>query len=168
MAMSAKMGVNFIACGPKALWPAQEIIDRCEPIAKQNGSTIKFTENMNDATVADVIYTDVWLSMGEDPAKWEERINLLKPYQVNMEFMNKTKDTSVFMHALPSFHNIGTTIGADIYQRFGLKEMEVSDEVFESKKSIVFDEAENRMHTIKAVMYLTMSDGDELNGPNNK
>jgi len=162
MAMASKMGVNFVACGPKSLWPDEAVVERCKPIALANDSTITITEDMSVLEDVDVIYTDVWVSMGEPEEKWNERINLLKPYQVTMDVMNNAKPTTVFMHALPSFHDLNTTIAKDIYDKYGLTEMEVTDEVFESDRSIVFDEAENRMHTIKAVMYVTMYDGREV------
>ena len=162
MAMSSKMGVNFIACGPKELRPTDEIINRCNPIASKNGCTITITEDINALKDADIIYTDVWVSMGEPEEKWKERIKLLKDYQITKEVMKSAKKTTVFMHALPCFHDTNTTIAKDIEEKFGLKEMEVTDEVFESKQSIVFDEAENRMHTIKAVMLVTMSDRSRL------
>lgn len=162
MAMSSKMGVNFIACGPKSLWPVEEVIERCKPIAKKNGCTITITEDMTTIKDADIIYTDVWVSMGEPEEKWVERIKLLKPYQITMDVMNNTKETTVFMHALPSFHDTNTTIAKDIYEKYGLTEMEVTNEVFESDRSIVFDEAENRMHTIKAVMYVTLSERSKI------
>ena len=164
MAMSSKMGVNFIACGPKSLWPEEDVVERCKPIALKNGSTITITEDMNEIKKADIIYADVWVSMGEPEEKWAERIKLLKPYQVTMDVMNNAKATTVFMHALPSFHDTNTTIAKEIYEKYGIGEMEVTNEVFESDRSIVFDEAENRMHTIKAVMYVTMSDGSDING----
>lgn len=157
MAMSSKMGVNFIACGPEKLWPDEEVVKRCIPIAEKNNCTITITEDINAVKDADVIYTDVWVSMGEPEKKWKERIKLLKPYQITMDVMNKSKPTTVFMHALPSFHDTNTTIAKEIKEKYGLDEMEVTNEVFESEKSIVFDEAENRMHTIKAVMFVTMS-----------
>ena len=163
MAMSSKMGVNFIACGPKNLWPEEDVLEKCLPIAKKNGSTITITEDMDVLKQADIIYADVWVSMGEPEEKWQERIDLLKSYQVTMDVMNKAKDTTVFMHALPSFHDTNTSIAKDIYEKYGLKEMEVTNEVFESDRSIVFDEAENRMHTIKAVMFVTMDDGGIIN-----
>jgi len=159
MAMSAKMGVNFIACGPKELWPDEKITDTCMEVAKENGSTIMITDDLKALKDADIIYTDVWLSMGEPEEKWAERINLLKPYQVNMDVMNMARPNAVLMHALPSFHDLNTTIARDVYEKYGLSEMEVTNEVFESVRSIVFDEAENRMHTIKAVMFLTMTNG---------
>ena len=157
MAMSAKMGVNFIACGPKELRPSEEVIAACRPVAEKNGCTITVTDNLAElSNKADAIYTDVWLSMGEDKEKWGERIALLKPYQVNMELMNSAKPTTVFLHCLPSFHDLNTKVAKDVNEKFGLSEMEVTDEVFNSERSIVFDEAENRMHTIKAIMFLTL------------
>ena len=156
MAMCSKMGVNYIACSPKELWPEEDVVERCMPIAKKNGCTITMTENINDLTNVNVVYTDVWVSMGEPEEKWAERIKLLKPYQVTKQLMNIVKNNAIFLHCLPSFHDVNTTIGKEIYEKYGLTEMEVTDEVFESKASKVFDEAENRMHTIKAIMYLTM------------
>ena len=156
LAMCSKMGVNYVACSPRELWPEEDVVERCKPVAKKNGCTIKFTDNINDLSNVNVVYTDVWVSMGEPEEKWAERINLLKPYQVNMSVMNKVANNAIFLHCLPSFHDINTVIGKDIYEKYGLKEMEVTNEVFESKKSKVFDEAENRMHTIKAIMYVTM------------
>lgn len=157
MAMSAKMGVNYIACGPKELRPSDEIIRDCQPVAEKNGATITVTDDLSAIeSRADVIYTDVWLSLGEPQEKWGERIELLKPYQVNSELMNKTKDTSIFLHCLPSFHDLNTSIARDVNKVFGLTEMEVTNDVFNSEKSLVFEQAENRMHTIKAVMYLTL------------
>ncbi len=159
MAMSAKMGVNYIACGPAALKPSDEIVAACAPIAEKNGCTITVTDDIHALDgVADAIYADVWLSLGEDKEKWGERIEQLKPYQVNMEMMRRARPGAIFLHCLPSFHDTNTTIGQDIFERFGLSEMEVTNEVFESEQSVVFDEAENRMHTIKAVMYLTLND----------
>ena len=156
MAMCSKMGVNYIACSPKELWPEEDVVERCMPIAKKNGCTITMTENINDLTNVNVVYTDVWVSMGEPEEKWAERIKLLRPYQVTKELMSIVKNNAIFLHGLPSFHDVNTTIGKEIYEKYGLTEMEVTDEVFESNASKVFDEAENRMHTIKAIMYLTM------------
>ena len=156
MAMSSKMGVNYIACSPKELWPEESIVERCKMVADKNGCTITVTEDINEVRNANVIYTDVWVSMGEPEEKWAERISLLKPYQVNMEMMKKAKDNVIFLHCLPSFHDVKTKIGMEIYEKYGISEMEVTDEVFESEMSKVFDEAENRMHTIKAIMYVTM------------
>lgn len=157
MAMSAKMGVNYIACGPASLRPSDEIINECTPIAEANGRTITVTEDLNALKgVADAIYTDVWLSLGEDKEKWGERIQLLAPYRVTSAVMNSAKPGAIFLHCLPSFHDLNTSVAQDIYQKFGITEMEVADEVFLSPQSAVFDEAENRMHTIKTVMYLTL------------
>ena len=157
MVACAKMGLNFTACAPKALFPAQELVDTCRAIAAENGCTVTLTEDVKDGTAnADVIYTDIWVSMGEPDEVWAERIKLLTPYQVNAAAMRNAKDTAIFMHCLPSFHDTRTTIGAEIAQKFGIPEMEVTDEVFEGRQSVVFDEAENRMHTIKAVMYATL------------
>ena len=157
MVACAKMGLNFTACAPKALFPAQELVDTCRAIAAENGCTVTLTEDVKDGTAnADVIYTDIWVSMGEPDEVWAERIKLLTPYQVNAAAMRNAKDTAIFMHCLPSFHDTRTTIGAEIAKKFGIPEMEVTDEVFEGRQSVVFDEAENRMHTIKAVMYATL------------
>lgn len=157
MIMSAKMGVNFTCCAPKELWPSEELITKAKEIADKNGSTIALTEDVKEgATGKDVIYTDVWVSMGEPDEVWKNRIKLLKPYRVTSEVMSMTNENSIFLHCLPSFHNNKTKIGKDIEEKYGISEMEVTDEVFESEKSKVFDEAENRMHTIKAVMYATL------------
>ena len=157
MVACAKMGLNFTACAPKALFPAQELVDTCRAIAAENGCTVTLTEDVKEGTAnAEVIYTDIWVSMGEPEGVWAERISLLTPYQVNAAAMKNAKDTAIFMHCLPSFHDTRTTIGAEIAQKFGISEMEVTDEVFEGRQSVVFDEAENRMHTIKAVMYATL------------
>lgn len=157
MVACAKMGLNFTACAPKALFPAQELVDTCRAIAAENGCTVTLTEDVKEGTAnADVIYTDIWVSMGEPDGVWAERISLLTPYQVNAAAMKNARDTAIFMHCLPAFHDTRTTIGAEIAQKFGISEMEVTDEVFEGRQSVVFDEAENRMHTIKAVMYATL------------
>lgn len=162
MAMCAKMGVNFIACGPAALKPDDEILNQCREVAARNGSEIIVTEDVHALDgKADIIYTDVWLSMGEDKEKWGERIEQLSPYRVTMEMMNRAKNSSVFLHPLPSFHDLNTTVGRDVNEKFGISEMEVTDEVFNSERSLVFDEAENRMHTIKTVMYLTLKNKKE-------
>lgn len=155
----AKLGINFAAAAPKSLWPDENLVKEMEEVAKENGSTILITDNVDEAVKdADAIYTDIWVSMGEED-KFEERINLLKDYQVNMDMLKKTGNENViFLHCLPSFHDLNTEIGKDVYEKYGLKEMEVTDEVFRSKHSKVFDEAENRMHTIKAVMCATLSD----------
>ncbi|MCR5737772.1 MAG: ornithine carbamoyltransferase [Eubacterium sp.] len=153
----AKMGMHFVACAPKKYWPNQELVDECKAIAKETGATIEFDENPMTATRgANAIYTDVWVSMGEPDSVWAERINDLMPYRVTMELMDNAAENVVFMHCLPAFHDLKTKIGKEIYEKFGLDCMEVTDEVFESKKSVVFDEAENRMHTIKAVVAATM------------
>ena len=157
MVVSAKLGMNFTACGPKELWPEEGLVAECKKTAAENGCTIRMTEDPKEGTAdADVIYTDIWVSMGEPDEIWTKRIALLKDYQVNKELMANAKPTAIFMHCLPSFHDTKTTIGADIAKKFGITEMEVTDEVFESKQSKVFDEAENRMHTIKAVIYATL------------
>jgi len=157
MIMSAKMGVNFTCCAPKALWPKRELVDVAREIAAKNGSTIRLTDNVSSgATGADVIYTDVWVSMGEAESVWSERIGLLTPYRVTKDIMNLANKEAIFLHCLPSFHNTDTTIGKDIAEKFGVTEMEVTDEVFESSQSKVFEEAENRLHTIKAVIYATL------------
>ena len=153
----AKMGLNFTACAPKELFPNEELVDGCREIAKSNGTTITLTNNVDIGTKsADVIYTDVWVSMGESDEVWEEKINKLIRYQVNKNVMSNANSDAIFMHCLPSFHDLNTKIGKEIYEKFGLTEMEVTDEVFESKNSVVFDEAENRMHTIKAVIAATI------------
>ena len=157
MVVCSKMGMHFVACGPKDLWPNEELVEECMEICKETGGLIEMNENVLEATRdADVIYTDVWVSMGEADDVWNERINLLKPYQVNMDVMNNARPDAIFLHCLPSFHDLKTTIGKDIYEKFGLKEMEVTDEVFNLPCSKVFDQAENRLHTIKAVVYATM------------
>ncbi|WP_428770785.1 ornithine carbamoyltransferase [Treponema sp. HNW] len=153
----AKMGLNFTACAPSHLYPKAELIREAEKIAAKTGSTLRFTSDIDEgASDTDIIYTDIWVSMGEPDSVWEERIAALKKYQVNKDLMAKAKPTALFMHCLPSFHDTNTSIGAEIAKKFGLPEMEVTDEVFESEQSVVFDEAENRMHTIKAVMYATL------------
>ena len=157
MIACAKMGLNFTACAPKELFPEQWLIDEAKKIAAESGGSVRLTESVKEGTKdADVIYTDIWVSMGEPDSVWAERIRLLSPYQVNAKAMANAKPTAIFMHCLPSFHDTNTTIGADIAKKFGITEMEVTDEVFESKQSVVFDEAENRMHTIKAVIYATL------------
>lgn len=153
----AKMGLNFTACAPKELFPAEELVEKCRDIAKESGCTITLTEDVMEGTKgAHIIYTDVWVSMGEPDEVWEARINKLTPYQVNSAVMTNADESAIFMHCLPSFHDLKTVIGKQMGERFGIKEMEVTDEVFESKQSVVFDEAENRMHTIKAVMAATI------------
>lgn len=159
MVVCSKLGMNFTCCAPKELFPTEELVKTCEEICKETGGNITLTEDIMEGTKdADALYTDVWVSMGEAPELWKERIDLLKPYQVNMEVMNNAKENAIFLHCLPSFHNTGTTIGKEIEEKYGLKEMEVTDEVFESNQSRVFEEAENRLHTIKAVMLETLKD----------
>ncbi|MDN5342567.1 MULTISPECIES: ornithine carbamoyltransferase [Oceanotoga] len=153
---AAKMGMDFMTVSPKELFPNEDLVNEMKEVAKETGGTITITDNIDDVKNADVIYTDVWVSMGEED-QFEERIKLLKPYQVNKEMMDKTENPdAIFLHCLPSFHDLETQVGKEIYEKFGLKEMEVTDEVFRSKASKVFDEAENRMHTIKAVMVATL------------
>ena len=155
----AKMGMTFVACAPKAYFPNNELIAVCEKIAAKTGAKLEFIENPDDAVKnADVIYTDVWVSMGEPDEVWTERINALLPYAVTKEIMEKAGKQCKFMHCLPAYHDLGTEVGRTIFEKFGLKALEVTDEVFESEQSIVFDEAENRMHTIKAVMAATLAD----------
>lgn len=159
MVVCAKMGMHFVACAPKHLWPAEDLVQKCQAIAEKNGAILEFTEDVLEGTKdANVIYTDVWVSMGEPEEVWNERIKLLLPYQVNKKVMDNASENAIFLHCLPSFHDLNTTIGKEIYEKYGLKEMEVTDEVFNSDKSKVFDEAENRLHTIKAVVYATMRD----------
>ena len=153
----AKMGMYFVACAPEKYFPDQALIKECKAIARETGAVLEFESDPIRATKnADVIYTDVWVSMGEPADVWEERIKELSPYRVTMELMNNAGDKCRFMHCLPAFHDLNTVIGKDIYDKFGIDCMEVTDEVIESEKSIVFDEAENRMHTIKAVMAATL------------
>ena len=157
MVACAKMGLNFTACAPKELFPAKELVEKCEVIAKENNCTITLTEDVMEGTKnAAVIYTDVWVSMGEPDEVGEARIKQLKPYQVNKAVMDNANPEAIFMHCLPAFHDLKTKIGAEMAEKFGITEMEVTDEVFESKQSVVFDEAENRMHTIKAIMAATI------------
>ena len=157
MVACAKMGMHFTACTNRAYFPAQELVEECKRIAQETGGSITLTEDVEEGSKgADIIYTDVWVSMGEPDEVWEERIRLLSPYQVNKKVMEYAGADAVFMHCLPAFHDEKTQIGAKIAEKFGLKEMEVTDEVFESSQSIVFAEAENRMHTIKAVMAATL------------
>lgn len=154
----AKMGMHFVACAPKEYFPDKSLIEECKKIADETGATLEFIENPTDATKnADVIYTDVWVSMGEPDEVWEQRIKDLTPYQVNSSLMKNAGEKCRFMHCLPAFHDLKTEIGKDIFEKFGIDCMEVTDEVFQSTQSIVFDEAENRMHTIKAVMAATLS-----------
>ncbi len=153
----AKLGLNFTACTSKDYFPDSELVEYCRDIAEKNGCTITLSEDVMTATKnADVIYTDVWVSMGEPDEVWASRIKELSPYQVNKAVMENAGEGAVFMHCLPAFHDLNTTIGKEISKKFHIDEMEVTNEVFESKQSVVFDEAENRMHTIKAVMYATL------------
>lgn len=157
---AAKMGMDFRAAAPKEVQPDPELVKECQEIAKKTGAKITITENVDEAVKdVDFVYTDVWVSMGEAEEVWEQRIKLLKPYQVNKELMEKTGNPNAkFLHCLPSFHNRKTDVGEEIYQKFNLDGMEVTEDVFESDASIVFDEAENRIHTIKAVMIATLGD----------
>lgn len=154
---SAKLGMHFVAVAPKELFPAESLVAEMRELAKETGATIELTESIDDGVKgADALYTDVWVSMGEE-AHFEERIKLLHPYQINMEMVAKTGNPDVlFLHCLPAFHDLNTSVGREIFEKYGLKEMEVTDEVFRSKHSVVFDEAENRMHTIKAIMVATI------------
>ena len=157
MVVCAKLGMHFCACGPAANMPADDLVATCREIAEQTGGSVTLTDSVEEgAWDANVIYTDIWVSMGESDDLWEERIRLLSPYQVNANVMASAAEDAIFMHCLPSFHDTKTTIGADVAQKFGIEEMEVTDEVFESSRSVVFDEAENRMHSIKAIMYATL------------
>ena len=157
MVGAAKMGMHFVACAPKKYFPSKELVDQCMAVAKETGATLEFIEDPILATKnADVIYTDVWVSMGEPESVWAERIEELSPYRVTKDLMDNAGAQCRFMHCLPAFHDLKTTIGKQIYEKFGIDCMEVTDEVFESAQSIVFDEAENRMHTIKAVMAATL------------
>ena len=157
MIACSKMGMDIVACAPKEYFPNQELVAQCEEYAGASGGTITLTEDVMEGTKnADVLYTDVWVSMGEPEEVWEERIRALSPYQVNQKVMNNAKEMAVFMHCLPAFHDLKTKIGKEIYEKYGLTEMEVTDEVFEKYADVVFEEAENRMHTIKAVMYATL------------
>ncbi len=153
----AKLGLHFVACAPEKYFPNAELLETCKAIAAENGGSITLESDVQKAVAgANVIYTDVWVSMGEPDAVWAERIADLTPYQVNASVMKMAAENAVFMHCLPAFHDLNTTVGKQIYEKFGITEMEVTDEVFESEQSIVFAEAENRMHTIKAVMAATL------------
>ena len=157
MIACTKMGMHFTACAPKEYFPNAELVAQCEEYAKASGGSITLTESVEEGTKdADVLYTDVWVSMGEPEEVWEERIKALSPYQVNKKAMDNAKETAIFMHCLPAFHDLKTKIGKQIYEKYGLTEMEVTDEVFEAYADVVFEEAENRMHTIKAVMAATL------------
>ncbi|MDO9511460.1 MAG: ornithine carbamoyltransferase [Bacteroidales bacterium] len=158
MVGAAKMGMDFRAVAPKACWPTDELVAKCREIAKETGAKITLTENVDEGVKGvDFLYTDVWVSMGEPAEVWAERIKLLTPYQVNINVVKATGNPHVkFLHCLPAFHNRETTVGEDIFKKFGLEAMEVTDDVFESPMSLVFSEAENRLHTIKAVMVATL------------
>ena len=157
MIACTKLGMHFTACTNSAYFPSAELVKECEAYAKESGGSITLTEDVASGTKgADVIYTDVWVSMGEPEAVWEERIKALQPYQVNAAVMENAGPQAIFMHCLPSFHDLNTKIGKEIHEKYGLTAMEVTDDVFESEQSVVFDEAENRMHTIKAVMVATL------------
>lgn len=159
MVTCAKLGMDFVACTNEAYFPNPELVAACREIAAQTGATVTLTSDVKEGTKdADVIYTDVWVSMGEPEEIWAERIQALKPYQVNAAAFANAKDTAIFMHCLPAFHDLKTTVGQQVYEKFGLKELEVTDEVFEGPRSVVFDEAENRMHSIKAIMKATLQD----------
>ena len=156
---AAKMGLDYRMVGPKELWPNEELRNKCLEIAKETGAKLTFTENVNEGVKdCDVVATDVWVSMGEADSVWAERINLLKPYQVNARVMSLADPKVIFIHCLPSFHNLETKVGMEVYEKFGLNGLEVTEDVFEGKQSVVFDEAENRLHTIKAVMLATMKE----------
>ena len=157
MIVCAKLGLHFTACTAKEYFPNEDLVNQCREWAKESGGSVTLTEDVTEGTKgAEVLYTDVWVSMGEPDEVWTERINALLPYQVNKKVMDNADKNAIFMHCLPAFHDLKTTIGKEIHDKFGLDEMEVTDEVFESEQSVVFDEAENRMHTIKAVMAATL------------
>lgn len=157
MVVCAKLGLHFVACGPEERMPNAELVSTCMDLARESGGSVTLTSSVEEAcTGADVVYTDIWVSMGEPAELWEERIKLLSPYQVNSRVINLMAPTGIFMHCLPAFHDTETTIGAEIAERFGITEMEVTDEVFRGSRSRVFDEAENRMHSIKAIIYATL------------
>lgn len=159
MVACAKLGMHFTACTSSKYFPEEKLTAYCRNVAKETGAIINLTEDVEEGTKgADVIYTDVWVSMGEPDEIWEERLHDLMPYQVNQGVMGKAKKDAIFMHCLPAFHDLKTKIGKEVYNKFGYKELEVTNEVFESPQSVVFDEAENRMHTIKAVMLATLAD----------
>ena len=159
MVTCAKLGMDFVACTSARYFPEQKLVDYCKKVAAETGATITLTEDVKEGTKdADVIYTDVWVSMGEPDEIWEERLKDLMPYQVNAQAMANAKKDAIFMHCLPAFHDLETKIGREVYEKFGYRELEVTNEVFESAQSVVFDEAENRMHTIKAVMLATLSE----------
>ena len=157
MVVCAKLGLHFVACGPRERMPKADLVATCRELARESGGSVTLTSSVEEAcTGADVVYTDIWVSMGEPAELWEERIKLLSPYQVNSRVIDLMAPTGIFMHCLPAFHDTETTIGAEIAERFGITEMEVTDEVFRGSRSRVFDEAENRMHSIKAIIYATL------------
>ena len=157
MVVCAKLGLHFVACGPKERMPKADLVATCRELARESGGSVTLTSSVEEAcTGADVVYTDIWVSMGEPAELWEERIKLLSPYQVNNRVIDLMAPTGIFMHCLPAFHDTETTIGAESAERFGITEMEVTDEVFRGSRSRVFDEAENRMHSIKAIIYATL------------
>lgn len=157
MVVCAKLGLHFVACGPEERMPNAELVSTCMDLARESGGSVTLTSSIEEACMgADVVYTDIWVSMGEPAELWEERIKLLSPYQVNSRVIDLMAPTGIFMHCLPAFHDTETTIGAEIAERFGITEMEVTDEVFRGSRSRVFDEAENRMHSIKAIIYATL------------
>ena len=157
MVICSKLGIDFCCCAPSSLFPNPDLVKECRKFAKVHNSEILLTESVEEGVQgASAVYTDVWVSMGEDDSLWEERIKLLTPYRVTKDLMKLANKDAIFLHCLPSFNDLNTTIGKEIYEKYGLKEMEVTDEVFESKQSKVMDEAENRLHTIKAIMYATM------------
>lgn len=157
MVVCAKLGLHFVACGPEERMPNAELVSTCMDLARESGGSVTLTSSVEEAcTGADVVYTDIWVSMGEPAELWEERIELLSPYQVNSRVIDLMAPTGIFMHCLPAFHDTETTIGAEIAERFGITEMEVTDEVFRGSRSRVFDEAENRMHSIKSIIYATL------------
>lgn len=159
MLTCAKMGMDFVACTNKRYFPKKDLVELAKGIAAETGASITLTEDIDEATTdADVIYTDVWVSMGEPAVVWGERIDDLLPYQVNEKAFEKAKDTAIFMHCLPAYHDLKTRVGEEVYKKFGLTELEVTNDVFEGPRSVVFDEAENRMHSIKAIMKATLSD----------
>lgn len=159
---SAKMGIDFRAVAPKSLWPEETLVEKCKKIASSTGAKITLTESVEKGLEdVDVVYTDVWVSMGEPESVWGERIERLLPYQVNQKAMAYAKKDAIFLHCLPSFHNTETTVGKSVFDKYGLDGLEVTESVFESKQSVVFDEAENRLHTIKAVMLATLMDESE-------
>ncbi len=157
MVACSKMGMHFVACTARKYFPAEELVALCRGYAAESGGSVTLTEDVEAGVKdADVIYTDVWVSMGEPEEAWAERIQALSPYQVSQSVMDRAAETAIFMHCLPAFHDLGTSIGRQVYEKFGMRELEVTDEVFGSEASVVFDEAENRMHTIKAVMVATL------------